>query len=536
MREEYQYLSKLESVLKLRYEYSEARIQDELSKESIKKLNCALVTDHVVNENFTGIVKERLVEIKSIKNYHFSSIDQISQNFSSQSRKLKSIWKKHLSIKNYVTNCKFFTGCEFFTDWKGKIKENEDKYHISINIEEVEKHHVWIAERIKEKKVLEEIAEDVSSLYEILNSLPIFKGLLASAKECERRIIMAKTVEEVEKHHLWIADLIEEEEVLEKTAEDVSSLYEILNSLPIFKGLLVSAKECERRIIMAKTVEEIMSQSVWIADLIKKGGMQSFLHGSLHDIAIHIQHLSRILDSLPIFKKLFVKFKRRKNHIIEAKNMETINNHYIGFKELLGWENALESITCQINEFREYTAHNSCNNKWIVLLEKACANLEELDQISDLGRCLEPMKRTIADILNTKNMSKYLDKDRVAIIDELSRLESQSALDYNKILEIHNKLRNKFNHIFRIIREPYPLVDFADIPDFPDYILDNIPDNSIGSLLCLVLLIPILFLALLRFSVVFSINIFLVFFIWPFIYLIRKEKKYFSIRKPVLDW
>ena len=391
MREEYQYLSKLESVLKLRYEYNEARIQDELSKESIKKLNCALVTDHVVNENFTGIVKERLVEIKSIKNYHFSSIDQISQNFSSQSRKLESIWKKHLLIKNYVTNCKFFTGCEFFTDWKRKIKENEDKYHISISIEEVEKHHVWIAERIKEKKVLEKIAEDVSSLYEILNSLPIFKGLLASAEECERRIMMAKTIEEVEKHYVWVVDLIKEKKVLE-------------------------------------------------------------------EIAMNVQHyLSQTLKSL----------------------------------------------------------NKSYNNKWMVFFEKACANLKESNQIGNLSAVLSFMfgssfeRMRIEDILNNRDMSKYLYKDIIAIINEPSRLESQSELSYREVSEIRHKLSYKFDQIINIIKEPYPVVDF--------YSVYNIFD-----------LIANVFL--------FFINIFLVFFIWPFIYLIRKIKKYFSIKKPVLDW
>ena len=493
------YLSQLKGILKLRCEYSEARKQSALAKKSIKNINCTLMTDYVVNDNFTEIGKERLVKIRSIKNYNSLSIDKIDRNCSAQSKKLKSIWKKHLEIKDYLTNCKFFTGL------KEKVKENEEKYHISKNIKEVEKHRKLITELFNERSNLNKIKKDFSDLFEILNSLPIFKALLASLQERKRRIMMANTIETINSQHAWIVELIKEKKILEKTAKDVSSLYEILNSLQIFKELLSSLQEHEREIMMAKTIEKIKSHHVWIIKLIKE---KKILNKTVKDI----QDLSQTLNSFPIYKKLLLDFKRHENCIIEAKDIETINNHYAWFDRIAKQKNDLNFIVYEINEFNKFFKNNSffTKDKWLTLLEKDCANAKTSSQIEELNAKTKARKQLLStidkvshswdkmiqycsDVYNQSVANEYCNKDKKSIIDRLSQLESQSKLDNSEARKIHNQLKKKFNHIRRMENKPYPCTGWIT-------------------------------------------DIFLFIFIWPFTYLIRKLDKSSSIKKPVLDW
>ena len=459
-----EYLSQLESILKLRHEYSETRKYSELSKNSIKDINCTLMTDRVVNNIFIEIGKKRLMKIRSIKNYNHLSLDDINQDFFDQSQTLEYFWKKHLAIKVYLNDCRLFSGLE------EKVKNNENKYRISKSIQEVEKYHELVTELFNERENLKKIKSNFSDLFEILSSLMIFMELKTSLQECKRRIMMAKTVGAINSQHVWIAEIISEKNSLEIIAEG-------------------------------------------------------------------IEDLSEILSSLPIFEKLLLDLKKHINYIMEEKNMEKINDYYIWFDELLSRKNDLKSIDREINEFRIFLKSNSFfkENKWLLLLEKDCANLKESNQIEKLHAKIKGQKKMldaiseistcwleicenfhklceysiINKIDNTFDVSKYFDKDKVNIINELSRLENQSALDYNKVLEIHNKLRNKFNHIKEIVNKLYPTLDFNSAHDLSDLI---------GNIFLL------------------FINVSLIFFVWPFSYLIREIKKYFSIKKPVLDW
>ena len=161
------YLSQLENILRLRCEYSDL----ELSKKSIKNINQKLLNDHIVNNKFSRIAEKRADEISAIENYSYSSLDDINSGFADQSDKLESIWNEYSAIKDYLTNDELFGGLA------EKIKENEEKYHISRNIEEVNKHHELVIELSDERKTLDSIRAEIWLSRQMLDSLPIFKGI-----------------------------------------------------------------------------------------------------------------------------------------------------------------------------------------------------------------------------------------------------------------------------------------------------------------------------------------------------------------------
>ena len=243
------------------------------------------------------------------------------------------------------------------------------------------------------------------------------------------------------------------------------------------------------------------------------------------------------LANLEIFNGLKEKVKENEQKYHAAKNIEEVKKCHEIITELLNEGtnldriiNDLKYINREINKCREFFKNSSFfkEYKWLTSLKKDCANVKDSMQIEKLATKIKARKKildTISKISSDwlkmhENLSQIytdpsaiehelFDKDRINIINKLSSLEKQSKLDYESAIEIHLQLEKKINSWMKIKEEPYPSADFVAV-------------NEIGDAIVNIL--------------VFFINIFLIFCIWPFTYVIRGVAKDEIMKKPVLDW
>lgn len=234
--------------------------------------------------------------------------------------------------------------------------------------------------------------------------------------------------------------------------------------------------------------------------------------------------IKNYLASLKLFSGLEAKLKENEQKYNVSKDIKEVKKHHKIISRLLNQRGNLKYIGHEINEFREFfkSSYFFKEDKWVASLEKDCANAKDSMQIEGLQKKIKARKKildTISKISSDwlkmhKNLAsesdrKLFDGDRVNIINKLSFLEKQSKLDYEKTIEIHTQLEKKINSWMKIEEKPYPILDFIAVNEIGD---------AIGNIF------------------LFFINIFLIFCIWPFTYVIRGVTKLEIMKKPVLDW
>ena len=250
--------------------------------------------------------------------------------------------------------------------------------------------------------------------------------------------------------------------------------------------------------------------------------------------------IKNYLVSLKLFSGLEEKLKENEQKYHAAKNIEEVKKYHEITSKLFNKRknlnrivrimNDLKYISVEINKFREFFKNSSFfkEYKWVTSLEKDCANTKDSIQIEKLRTKVKARKQVLDTIRKIsidwlemyKNLNQiYTDpsatehelfnKDRINIINKLSSLEKQSKLDCESAVEIHIQLEKKINSWMKIKEKPYPSLDFVEVDDLGD-IIGNI--------------------------FLFFFNIFLIFCIWPFTYVIRGVTKFGIMSKPVLDW
>jgi hypothetical protein len=277
-----------------------------------------------------------------------------------------------------------------------------------------------------QSNIIKSIWDDYSMVKTYLTKQELFNGLAEKAKENEDNYQASRNIGEVKKHHKQVSELHNEKKSLDKVVKDVQELTKILESLPIFKWLLVALQERQNDIIRAKTVETIYSHYIWFADLIKSKN--------------ELKYIDREIKSFKKFIKKNTFYKQKK--WIELLEKECVSAKYSGkIKQLHIKTKARKQLFGTIDKL---------SKDWGKMFEY----------------CTVVYSRPIA--------TKHCNKDKEDIIKKLSLLESKSVLDDNKVKKIQKQLNKKLKHIKEIVDKPYSSIEYKSYTDFWDVLLNVI--------------------------------------------------------------
>lgn len=254
--------------------------------------------------------------------------------------------------------------------------------------------------------------------------------------------------------------------------DDYSTVKTYLIKQELFSALAEKVKGNEEKYLASRNIGEVKKHHKQVSTLLNE-------KKRLDKVVKDVHELSKILDALPMFKGLLTALQEHKNSIIRAKTVRTINSHHVWFVDLMKSKNELKYIDWEISEFKQFVKNSSFfkENKWIELLKKECASAKESDKIKQLHTKTKERKQLLGAIIKLSDdwykmmeycstvyeqsvATKYCNKDKEAIIGELSLLEKKSELDNSKLEKLQKKIEKKTSKIMELKQRTYPLIPF----------------------------------------------------------------------------
>ncbi len=538
------YHSNLEGLLQLRNKDATVRSNCQDAQAAMATINETLLGDDVLLNRFPEMVSKSATLLKNQARYDGESLHELHRRLKSQSEHLCSV------CNDLATLEAFFTQNTCFEGMSSGLKKLKKRLFSSSEINTVKKEHELIYILLDHRERLEQVRDNINALHAFLKDYSLYIRVAGELKCRKEAITAAEDIESITINHEWVADVLEEKEILQNTSKDIVELEDFLKEYPIYESIEAELEQKKDAISTTRDIEMIEKIHEWIADTLKHGKtlqiiyndikqLEEWLHtypiykgildelqkhksdiSSIHDIkAINQYHawiamvlnarkslegifkdinaLETLLNKFCIYKGIADRLSKHKIEINTVHNIESIKQIHKWIANILKENKTLDNIHNNLGKFRRWIKKIELifdKTKWIENLEDIATKIEDMQDIRDVHDSICQWDKILMSIDSLLNQIKKMDvskKDFADIYEAISKLSEKKELSSDIIKSFEEKLLKKHRCIHWLIHKPYPRLKHTRYPSFWQGI-GNILKIPINLVLCVVLW-PILF-------------------------------------------
>ncbi|MCI5218846.1 MAG: hypothetical protein D3914_06570 [Candidatus Electrothrix sp. LOE2] len=382
-----EYIAHLESLLELRAEENSVRADKESSGNVTERVGQTLLNDILLYE-YEGIVKKTERELSEVTEYDTASLEKLNEALIVRSKKLEIVWGNVLLLSEFLDSYPFFKGlAEVFAEHKSKLSVAED-------IEEINRHDSWVKSILERKGRVEISWMALQAVEELLDGLPLFRGLSQVLSEQKKKLSQAQSIEEINQHIKWIQDALKNRRDVEESWNEVQELQNLLENYSLFQGLAEAFSEQNNKLSQARSIDEINEYSPWTQNILKN-------QGSIIGSWEILQELEKILNKHQLFKGIVRELTERKKKLAEVTDIRAIEEHHAWLKSLVAKSDKMTSIIKNIRYFKRLSDEKQLGlqQRSVALLAQEAAEVRDASGISLMSRKMNKKRNLIRTIL-----------------------------------------------------------------------------------------------------------------------------------------
>jgi len=330
---------------------------------------------------------------------------------------------------NYLSLKTFFKSYSFFKEMADAAENYQGKHFSLKNMKDIEKHHSWIKDVLNNKNIIINAWESYNQLKMFLNKYPIFIEIRKEFSAYETKLSLSKSLDEIKVNHKWIIEMINNKNILENAWNDYKSLSDFFNKNALFKEMSSQLSKYAKYFSSDNSLDAIKKHHEWIKKVLKDKSQFIKILNDLHDLMKFLSDKG--------FKGLENELIKQKNNISMAKNINDMKNSHSWINSLISKKHQIEFVQHNIKYFWNFI--NSKNKffdekNWILALEEESAKAIDQNDVLLLNK-------KVNERLNLINSIKSITEKW----DELNNLILEKDYDNQSTIEDLKKMHKLFS-------------------------------------------------------------------------------------------
>jgi hypothetical protein len=293
----------------------------------------------------------------------------------------------------------------------------------------------------------------LQAVEELLDGLPLFRGLSKVLSEQKKKLSQAQSIEEINQHIKWIQDVLKNRGLLEKTWKSLRLLHEIVSRHKFLKRIAMELHEYKIKLLGIKKIDEIDSYYIQIRKT----------YSWMENIEENIEILNELTGRYPLFKGIKKKNYEHKKNILETQRFDSINSYDSYLNEIACLKEKIIYINNSIIWFDGFFKKQSFfqEKEMIIQLKRKSeqavfyhefnnihSEIKEVRRVADAVVFLSEKWNNLLFLIKCSEGKKIMESDRGRIKKHIAwLLQDNKPLPVEHINRIAIKTETKFKAI-----------------------------------------------------------------------------------------